>query len=405
MELTIEEAVQRVKAEIIAPDWRLNARRVESLEEAFACLGDRFRNRKGLKAILTMAGNVLEYVKARGDNSPPDSIDFLKEAMADVVNLYEETDYNPEREERVFRKVFSHFQSLKGKIKSHQERRPPLQPGPGTEPDQTPLAAEAPGPAAAGEQPLSELPPGEASAAGGGPVLSEAERLLADLHRTLRRAEEVGAALQELVQAAGGRPGNPAESPSGPPAEELPAASAPEEPTGLPEGAGLTYKKCPPSGLREILIGDRALGIPEESVALIRPLPVKAREKYLRGGQVPLRDFRRLFASLARQFEGMLATMPDRKLKKLVLPVASLQAVGLPEVPDDQATTLVVLSYGHWHGVLLCSGVREELRVMTGFRKAPNGDLAGVGALEGGGELPVVSAPELLRREGFLAIV
>lgn len=403
MELTIEEAVQRVKAEIIAPDWRLNPRRIEALGEALACLKNRFRDRRSLKAILTMAGNVLLYIKAHGDHSPPDSIDFLKEAMADVVNLYEEA-YDPEQEEQVVKKVFTHFQGLKEKIKTHQKQGPsgrrPNGPD-GQAQTERPAPGEVPA-GAGGERQMSREPAVQADAAGQPRPNSEAKRFLAELNHTLERAAEVGAALEELLTAAatfrdGLLPGSPAAA--------LPAPDgADPDPTAVGVDSGPGSKNCPPTPLREVVVGDRSVGFPEENVAMIRPLSAAAKEKYLKEGLVPLRDFHRLFSRLARRFEGSLATLPARKLKKLVLPVIFLRAVGMPELPDPRADTLLVLSYGHWHGVVLCSGAEEEPRVMTGFRKAANGDIAGVGAIEDGGELPVANVADLLRREGFLAI-
>jgi hypothetical protein len=408
LELTIEEAVQRVKAEIIAPDWRLNARRIESLAEAFSCLEKRFPNRKGLKAILTMAGNVLQYIKVHGDHSPPDSIDFLKEAMADVVNLYEDVNYDPEQEKRLFKKDFAHFQRLKEKIKSHRNRRPSGQNAADrVGQERVVRLAQAESPESKDEEPQMVREPASEKDHPGNPASTEAADLLADLNRTLQQAEEVGAVLQNLLQAAAPlRKGLLQVSPAPVLPAKQPAAAADQGRSTPPDaGTRTEYVKCPPTDLREIIIEDRCIGLPEEAIAMIRPLASASREKYLREGLVPLGDFTRLFSSLSGQFEGMLASIPDRKLKKLVLPVISFRTVGMPELPDAQATTLLVLSFGHWHGVLFCSGVGKELRTMVKIRKAANGDIVGIGILKDGGELPVANVADLLRREGFLAIV
>ena len=82
MILSIDESIQRLKAEIIAQDWGLSTKRIDLLEAAFACLQERFKNRKAAYAILIMAGSVLDYVKRKGENTPSNSIDFLKEAMS-----------------------------------------------------------------------------------------------------------------------------------------------------------------------------------------------------------------------------------------------------------------------------------------------------------------------------------
>lgn len=65
MILSIEESIQRLKAEILAQDWRLSPRRLEAIDAAFACLKTRFKNRKGMLTILAMADSVVVYIKKR----------------------------------------------------------------------------------------------------------------------------------------------------------------------------------------------------------------------------------------------------------------------------------------------------------------------------------------------------
>jgi hypothetical protein len=415
--LSIEEAVQRVKAEIIAPDWRLSAKRIESLAAAFACLQERFGNRKRLRDIITMAGNVLQYIRIKGDNSPPDSVDFLKEAMADIVNLYEEGSDDPERDERVFKKALAHFQQLKERIRIHKARRQTVSSvgdaGPGNEE----AVAAARTMAFLQEGPQVEegdvrLPEeGKKEPSPDGQPL-EVKRLIAELQESLQRAEEVGSALRQILGVALNDSGarTPGVAGSNPPA----AASQPEPAEGVLTRATepifqrqqeQPLENCHPVIVQEIILGEHSVALPADGVALVRPLAKTAREKYLREGQVPLRDFHRLFQGLARQFQGVLASASDRQLKKIALPVISLQSFGIPELPDEQATTMLVLSHGQWHGVLFCTGVRNELHTMVKFRKAPNGDIAGLGYLEDGRELPVANLADFLRREGFLALV
>ena len=83
----LDDAVQRLKNEILSQDWRLSSHRIERLEEALSCLRKRFRSRKAMFSILTMAVNVLDYKKKKGDDCQPEAIDFLKESMAHMVNL------------------------------------------------------------------------------------------------------------------------------------------------------------------------------------------------------------------------------------------------------------------------------------------------------------------------------
>jgi hypothetical protein len=393
--LSVEKAVQRLKAEIIAPDWRLSARRVEALKAAFATLGAHFHDRQGVKAILVMAANVLQYIEARGAKSLPDAIDLLKEAMAGIVTLHEESLPDPEREEAILHRVHSRFQKLKNKIRSQK-----MNAGPAAASGRRPVTGVT---AVEPENPLpaAGLPEeGEKEHPVAGNQRQEAARLMAELQDLLLRAEKVGSALRQLLEAAQATAVSgwlAAESPplAIPPDGPVAAAAArpPEEPPG---------KECPPTTLREIVIGEQPFAIPEEGVALIRPLTAAARQKYLRDRQVPLRDFQRMFHGLSRQFRGVFATVDDRKLKEMVLPVIIPRAFGSPESPDEQAATLLVLSHGNWHGVLLCTAVPDDLRTMLRFQEIISGDLGGIGFLENGGELPVIDLAEVLRRQGLL---
>ncbi len=63
--LSIEESIQRLKAEIIAQDWRLSPNRASQLEAAFNCLRQRFMTRKATHAMLVMAESVLNYIKKK----------------------------------------------------------------------------------------------------------------------------------------------------------------------------------------------------------------------------------------------------------------------------------------------------------------------------------------------------
>lgn len=115
--LSIDESIQKLKAEIIAQDWRLPQRRIEPLTAAFTCLRNRFKNRKNLFAILTMANNVLKYLEKHDSTVHPDFIEFLKEAMAHVVNIYEENKLAPDKEAQLFKKMYSQFNCLQQKVR------------------------------------------------------------------------------------------------------------------------------------------------------------------------------------------------------------------------------------------------------------------------------------------------
>jgi hypothetical protein len=111
--LSLEESIQKLKAEILSPVWDLPQKKIEPLEAAFSCLKTRFKTRKNALAILTMADSVLQYAKKQKNTLPTDFIDFLKEAMAHIVNIYEEGKFDPEHEEQLFKRVYSRFTALK----------------------------------------------------------------------------------------------------------------------------------------------------------------------------------------------------------------------------------------------------------------------------------------------------
>ena len=136
MTLSIDESLQKLKAEILAQDWRLPPRRIEPLEQAFACLTQRFKSRKHVLAILTMADSVLRYLKKQENDPPPACIDFLKEAMAHVVSIHEDGKFDPEREEALFKRVYSQFSLLKQLVQKERQDEGIDEPPP-TEPPAT----------------------------------------------------------------------------------------------------------------------------------------------------------------------------------------------------------------------------------------------------------------------------
>ncbi len=121
MTLSIDESLQKLKAEILAQDWRLPPKRIEPLEQAFACLKQRFKSRKHVLAILTMADSVLIHLKKQEGDPLPQCLDFLKEAMAHVVSIHEDGKFNPESEEALFKRVYSQFTLLKQLVQKEKQ--------------------------------------------------------------------------------------------------------------------------------------------------------------------------------------------------------------------------------------------------------------------------------------------
>jgi hypothetical protein len=63
------------------------------------------------------------------------------------------------------------------------------------------------------------------------------------------------------------------------------------------------------------------------------------------------------------------------------------RSLGLPDTPDENAASLVVVSNDQWHGVILCSDVYAEPKIIVRFRKKQKGDISGTGFLDSGDEI------------------
>lgn len=349
MTLSIDDSIQKLKAEIIAQDWRLPERRIEPLEEAFFCLKNRFKTRKNLHAILTMADNVLKYLKSQKDKADPAFLDFLKETMAHVVSLYEEPKFDPGKEKEIFNRVYSQFGRLKEKVKENKKNKDT-----GT--------------------PMSTPVPSSISSPSASILDTQSENSLTTPKETLPKPNN----LQQNAEVM--------------------------EPCHEVEKQGKTGE-CPPTELRELAIGGAPIAIETNNIALIRHLPEKKRKDYLKTNHIPLKDLSRFMRNLSSEIKGELSAIKSRKLKKLNLPLMVPSGIGLLSVPDENATNLVVLSHGQWHGVIFCSDVADKVTTMVKFKKAKNGDIAGIGLVENNHEIPLLNVVSLLTREGFLAMV
>ena len=164
-------------------------------------------------------------------------------------------------------------------------------------------------------------------------------------------------------------------------------------------------KKCPATELREIVLAGSSVYIQENAISMIRQVSKAKQAEYLKNSNVPLKDFGGLFKSLSKQFKGSLANIPDKKLKKLTLPIMVPTGLDLPNMPDENGCQLVFVANGHWNGILVCSAVGQEAVTMVKFKKAKNGDIVGTGFSEDNMEFPLLNVVTVLRREGFLTMV
>jgi hypothetical protein len=417
IQLSIDESIKRLKVEIIAQDWGLSEKRIDLLEAAFACLKQRFKNRKAAHAILTMAGSVLEYVKRKGESTPSESIDFLKEAMAHIVNLYEADEFDPEKEEKLFKGLYFRFNSLKEMIKAGNSQRP----------EEMPVASAAASPSAAGIGPEDDFDEDALMPENIDQLRkkvhnfrenefdldrSEVEHLVHDLQASLERAEYVGETIRQLLaELLRARGKNRTE-------ESRAGDICPEkEQIGLERGldkekVSLTeesddnlIKNCPATELRRISLSGSQVYIQENAIALIREVTKAKQQEYLKNSYVPLKDFGTFFKRLAKQFKGSLANIPEKKLKRLTLPIMVPTGLFLEEIPDENGLHLVFVTNGQWNGVIGCSDVAKETVTMVKFKNSKNGDFIGCGFSDEGLELPLLNVVSILRREGFLTMV
>jgi hypothetical protein len=268
-----------------------------------------------------MADSVLLYAQKRQGQAPPEFIDFLKEAMAHVVTMYEDGKFDPERDAELFKRVYGKFVKLKERVAAKKDGA--VSPAEGTTP----------------------------------------------------RAQT-----------------RPAPTPS--PVVPVQAPQKTREKSPLPILQG--------SMLRPLSIGKLLLAIAEEDIALVKPLSPKKRKIYIKNSQIPLKDLTCWFRRLPGQMKGPLALLKNSKLKKLILPLMIPRGMGLPEIPDEEATMLAVVSKGQWHGVILCRSLAKEAAPLLSLTVAKNGDLVGSARIENNQELQLLNINQLLEREGFL---
>lgn len=337
--LSLDESIQKLKTEILSQDWSLSPRKIEPLQAAFVCLKNRFNTRKNTLAILTMADSVLHYAQKRQGQIPPEFIDFLKETMAHVVNMYEDAKLDPDRDAELFKRVYAKFSKLKEKVAAEK--------------------GEAATPAGQGGGSSADLSPWD-------------ETISLEVTATASRQRTTAQ--------------RPAPRISGRVAETKP----------LPVQPGAM--------IRSVTIGKLPLAVAEENIAFIKALTPKKRKRYIKSSQIPLKDLGSWFHRLSMQMKGPLSQIKSGKLKKLILPLMIPQGIGLSDIPDEEATMLMVASSGHWHGVILCRALEQVAAPLLSLSRAKNGDIIGLARLEGDQELQLLNAGQLLEREGFLLL-
>ncbi|MDF1615397.1 hypothetical protein [Desulfurivibrio dismutans] len=381
MAISIDESIRIFKAEIISQDHRLPVRRSEPLLEACACLKQRFNSRKNILAMLGMAEGVILYMRKREATADPDCLDFLKEALAHVVNVYEEGKFDPQREEELGRRMYKRFTSLKNRLKE-RPATPPTAPRTATEDGRAGSASQAsppPKPAATGY----DVPPPPPAA-----PANEATTAVADHGNQPASAPEAKSAVGNGIT------------------KQSIAETAPLPPWERRRGNNRLHHYAPIPGepCRLVELGDFPLLIPVNAIARLMPIKPRERQARLASTEVPLNAFGRLFRRLPRLFRGPLAKIPASRLKKLKLPLIMPRGGGLPTLPAEDADHLLVLSHGQWHGVVpVRLGNRNQL-ILQRFQTAANGDIAGLGTTDDDASYPLLNPRSLLEREGFLTM-
>ena len=222
--IDIDEAVRRLQAEIIAPDWRLNDKRIGGLREALAAMRQELSARREAASVVVMAENVLKHIAGRQGRVPHELTGFLKEAMAHTVSLYEAGGDDSVQDAAVFQRAYKRFQIVKGRVQGKIGKSSSAPAVGGTDAE-NPLPQD-------NESSLPQSEAGEAGGAGdlqsGSAASGESEHieksgagaaadsfellqgLEHDLHKLAVKVDEQGALLQRIwqhVQAMGLPPG------------------------------------------------------------------------------------------------------------------------------------------------------------------------------------------------------
>ena len=110
------EAVARIKAEILAPDWQLNQRRAAALAKALRVVEQMLAARRSPRLVLEMARAALAYHGRYGEAQGAVVLDFLKQALAQLIVFVEDDSIPAERAAEIFNKVHLAFLRLKRQL-------------------------------------------------------------------------------------------------------------------------------------------------------------------------------------------------------------------------------------------------------------------------------------------------
>lgn len=114
MEMNGEEALARIKAEVLAADWRLNRRRIEGLRRALGVVAAELAGRRrSLLHLVEMAREALLWQERCGESASPAVLDFLKQILARLADLLEDEVVSGERDAEIFNKIHARFLELR----------------------------------------------------------------------------------------------------------------------------------------------------------------------------------------------------------------------------------------------------------------------------------------------------
>jgi len=116
---SLDDALLRLKGEILAPDWRLNERRAAGLLRALAVVEGDTRHRWPVLMVCAMARAAVDYLRPRGSAAPPAVLDFLKQVLAQLVIMREEDEPDSAREEEIMGRLYGRFIQLKARLASN----------------------------------------------------------------------------------------------------------------------------------------------------------------------------------------------------------------------------------------------------------------------------------------------